>query len=525
MQNYQITVKNKYIAVPVNMHSKRKKISFWEGDTLVWDFDAHIDFTSPRFYTYVNISHLRGRTLTLTSDPEIDLRFAFVDAIPNVGYYKEEFRPMVHFTAKIGWINDPNGLVRAGGLYHMFYQHNPADSAWGNMTWGHAVSDNLINWHELDSALQPDSMGTMFSGSGIVDKNNVTGLKEGDEDTVLVYYTAAGNNSALSKGEKFTQCMAYSNDGGMTFKKYQNNPVIENVAGDNRDPKVIWCEELSKYLLALYLERDEYAVFVSDDLIHFTQLQRLHLQGDDECPDIYPLEVENEEGARKWVFSGASDFYMVGEMQNGRFTALQSSRPYFYGHRTSYAAQTFSDTESRRIKVAWQVLHAPESVFENQMSIPTEVKLCKVGSEYRLRTLPVSEFEILRVGSESHKVKAAKDFCRPLHKKTYDIQLTAPKDCPDFAIRFFGYELRVKPSENSICYNDVSMPLSYTGSDIKIRMISDTLGLEIFADDGLVYSVLPGVADYGIRYLRIEGLTEEELPDITLDVHTLRGIW
>ena len=225
MTDYQLTINNKYITVPVNMNSKRKKIRFFENDQLIWDFDAHIDFISPRFYTYVNISHLMGKTLTLTSSPEIDMSFTFADSIPSDSYYTEEYRPMVHFSAKIGWINDPNGLVYVNGVYHMFFQHNPADINWGNMTWGHAVSKDLVHWCELDSALQPDELGTMFSGSGIIDTKNVTGLKKAELDPVLVYYTAAGGNSAISAGKGHTQCMAYSLDGGMTFTKYIGNPV------------------------------------------------------------------------------------------------------------------------------------------------------------------------------------------------------------------------------------------------------------------------------------------------------------
>lgn len=525
MSDYQVTLQNKYIVVPVNMHSKLKKIRFFEVGELIWDFDAHIDFASPHFYTYVNISHLRGKTLTLTATPEIDLAFTFADEIPSAGYYQEEFRPMVHFSAKIGWINDPNGLVFDGKTYHMFFQHNPADSNWGNMTWGHAISDDLVHWHELNSALQPDRLGTMFSGSGIIDKRNVTGLKNGDRDPVLVYYTAAGGNSAISAGKPHTQCMAYSNDGGMTFTKYAGNPVIGHIEGGNRDPKVVWCEEMGSYVLALYLDRDEYALFKSDDLLYFTEIQRLHLKGDDECPDLYPLNVENEPGVRKWVFSGASDRYLIGDFKNGRFVPSQDSKPYFYGHRTSYAAQTFSDVPDRRIKIAWDVLHAPQSVFENQMGIPVEVNLRKVGGEYRLRSLPVKEFESLRVNTEVYAIGELADFRRPLHRKAYDIELTAPKNSPDFAIRFFGYELLVKPSDLTLSYNDVVMPLSYTGGEIKLRIVSDVLGLEVFADDGLIYSVVGSTADYGIRYLTVEQPSGGKLSDVTLTVHTLKGIW
>ncbi len=392
------------------------------------------------------------------------------------------------------------------------------------MTWGHAISDDLIHWHELDSALQPDELGTMFSGSGIVDKKNVTGLKEGENDPILLFYTAAGGNSAISAGKPHTQCMAYSTDNGMTFKKYAGNPVIGHIESGNRDPKAVWCDELGCYILALYLDRDEYVLFRSDDLTHFTELQRLHLRGDDECPDIYPLNVENEPGVRRWVFSGASDRYLIGDFKGGRYVPLQESKPYFYGPRTSYAAQTFSDVPDRRIKIAWDVLHAPESVFENQMGIPCQVSLCKVGGEYRLRTLPVKEFESLRVNTESYSLGQQENFRRPLHRKAYDIEITAPKNTPDFAIRFFGYEFFVRPSRNTFSYGDMEMPLSYTGGETQLRIISDVLGCEIFADDGLIYTVAGSTADYGIRYLTVTTIDGSSVPDVKLTIHTLKGI-
>ncbi len=528
MTDYQITVRNKYIILPVNMYSKLKKIRFYEKGKLVWDIDAHIDFTNPRFFTYVNISHLIGKTLVVASEPEIDMDFSFADEIPEQGYYSEEFRPLVHFSARIGWINDPNGLVYANDTYHMFFQHNPADSSWGNMTWGHAISKDLVHWRELESALQPDELGTVFSGSGIVDYKNVSGLKSGDLPPVLLFYTAAGGNSALSAGKPHTQCMAYSTDGGMTFRKYTGNPVIGHIEGGNRDPKVTWCEELGRHILALYIDRDEYALFCSDDLIHFTELQRIHLRGDGECPDIYPVEPENEPGTRRWIFSGASDRYLVGYFKNGKYAVIQESKPYFYGKRKSYAAQTFSDVPGRRIKVAWDVLHAPESVFENQMGIPCLVSLCKIGDEYRLRTLPVSEFETLRINSEVMTMSRDGIIRLPLCRSAYDIELTAPSDSPDFDIRFFGYEFNIRPSRNSFVCGDTEMPLSYTGKSVKLRIISDVLGCEIFADDGLIYTVVGPAADYGIRYLTVsftKAGQAQSSDNVRLCIHTLKSIW
>lgn len=524
MKTRQVTVQDKYMVLPINMHTRKKRVFFFEDHhTLVWDFDAPIDFVHPSFFTYLNVEHLLGKTLTILCEPAMHLAFTFTDEIPD-GYYHEPYRPMVHFSAKIGWINDPNGLVYDGERYHLFFQHNPTDSSWGNMTWGHATSADLIHWSETDSALRPDEMGTMFSGSAIVDKRNVTGLKENENDPILLYYTAAGGNSSLSKDRPFTQCMAYSTDNGNTFRKYAHNPVIAHIEGGNRDPKVVWCDELSCYLLALYLDRDEYVILSSDDLLRFEELQRLHLAGDDECPDLYPLNVANEAGVRKWIFSGASDFYLVGDFSGGKFTPCQESTPYFHGHRTSYAAQTFSDVPGRRIKMAWDVLHAPQSVFENQMGIPVELSLWKVGDTYRLCSLPVREFETLREDSAVYQTRGNDKLSVELACKGYEIELCAPKNSPDFDIRFFGYTLRVKPSENILAYRDVTMPLSLTGGDLHIRLISDTLGVEIFADQGLTYSVMGGVADYNLSTLVVASASEAEL-DAKVAVHALKGIW
>lgn len=134
---------------------------------------------------------------------------------------------------------------------------------WGNMTWGHATSADLIRWTELGDALFPDEQGTMFSGSAIVDETNAAGFGTG---AILLFYTAAGGHSVLSKGRRFSQCLAYSTDNGNTFTKYQKNPIIPHIIGTNRDPKVQWSEELGKYTLSLYLDDRDYAIFTSDNL-------------------------------------------------------------------------------------------------------------------------------------------------------------------------------------------------------------------------------------------------------------------
>lgn len=292
-------------------------------------------------------------------------------------------RPKLTFSPELGWLNDPNGLFYLNGLWHMFFQHNPVGAVWGNMHWGHAVSENLVSWKEVGIALFPDDFGTMFSGSAIVDTENASGLGTAETPAVLLFYTAAGGDDARSRGKAFTQCLAYSTDEGRTFKKYAGNPIIPPLCRHSRDPKVVR-DGHGGYYLALYLDDPErsYLLFASRDLLHWEKIQTLKLSKDSECPDFYPLELD---AATKWVFSGASDFYAVGDMENGAFRfdsirRLQSSD-------TGYAAQTWSDAPGgRRIKIWWnRWIGIPEKGPRRcSMSAPCDVSLVRIDGAPRL---------------------------------------------------------------------------------------------------------------------------------------------
>lgn len=144
---------------------------------------------------------------------------------------REKFRPVYHFTPAYGWMNDPNGMVYKDGVYHLFYQHNPYGSMWGNMHWGHATSTDLVNWEHHGDAISPDALGTIFSGSCVVDKDNTAGFGAG---AIVAFYTSASDRQV--------QSMAYSLDNGKTFKKYARNPILTSTQRDFSDPKVIWHE-------------------------------------------------------------------------------------------------------------------------------------------------------------------------------------------------------------------------------------------------------------------------------------------
>jgi fructan beta-fructosidase len=173
--------------------------------------------------------------------------------------YAEPLRPQFHFTARKNWLNDPNGLVYVQGEYHQFFQYNPLGVDGRDFkAWGHAVSPDLVHWRELDVALMPDKLGSIWSGSAVVDRENTSGFQTGAAPPLVVIYTTAGGKLAESKGEPFTQSIAYSNDRGRTWTKYPGNPVVRNIVGENRDPKVIWHEPSKHWVMALYLADDRF---------------------------------------------------------------------------------------------------------------------------------------------------------------------------------------------------------------------------------------------------------------------------
>ena len=290
----EITVSKRFLRVPVKFDGTSHKFTFSENGTPVYKFDAVYTEKNADAVYYADLRDYLGKTMTVTVEPECAFTPVFEDAMTPLTVEETVLRPQLHFTAERGWINDPNGLCFYGGQYHLFYQHNPYGRLWGNMHWGHAVSPDLLHWEYKEEAMFLDMDGAMFSGCAVVDHNNVSGLKEGDETPILFFYTCAGE-------KKSTQCLAYSTNGGKTLKKYDKNPLIDEIAPGNRDPKVIYDAKRARWLMALYFVERTYAIFTSQDLLHWELLQKFDLPGDDECPDLYPLTADA--GRTLWVYS------------------------------------------------------------------------------------------------------------------------------------------------------------------------------------------------------------------------------
>ena len=263
----------RYLVFPVSRLACTKRLEFRENGRLLMEMDAALDNLAPDQWMLLPTDLLYGREIDIQSFPEMPLQIGKAEA-KNVPF-STFLRPAFHFSAAQGWINDPNGMTWYNGRYHLFYQYNPLGCSWGNMSWGHAESPDLLHWEEKDPALYPDETGMMFSGCAVVDFDNRTGLQAGSEPPLLLYYTAQGGSTHWSAGRLPTQCLAYSIDGGATFTKYDKNPVVAEITDQTRDPKVIYHAPTDRYIMTLYKTGAEYMLFASADLLHWEPLHTI----------------------------------------------------------------------------------------------------------------------------------------------------------------------------------------------------------------------------------------------------------
>jgi levanase/fructan beta-fructosidase len=319
---------------------------------------------------------------------------------------RERFRPAYHHTPVWGWMNDPNGMFYQDGVWHLCYQWNPYGSQWENMTWGHSISKDLIHWEALPAAIVPDGLGTIFSGSCVVDKENTAGF---GKNAIIAYYTSAA--------ESQTQSMAYSTDGGRTFKKYDKNPVITSNIPDFRDPHLFWHEPTGKWIMVLAAGQ-EMQIYSSANLKNWTLESSFgHGYGNHdgvwECPDLMKLPVRGT-GKEKWMlicninpggpFGGSATQYFVGDFDGHRFTC--ESKPEVtkwmdYG-KDHYATVSFDNApDGRHVAIAWMsnwqyANQVPTKQFRSANSIPRDLDLFIDGDETYCGVTPSKEMLTVR---------------------------------------------------------------------------------------------------------------------------------
>ena len=505
-----ITITKRYLVFPVNTLASMKKLHFAINEKSVYQLNIKLDHITPNFHAYLDVSRYMGQTLTISVVPEMELHFQMADEMNLPHVYQEPMRPQIHFTTKNGWINDPNGLIYLDGVYHMFYQHNPAEPNWENMHWGHAESRDLIHWHEKPAVLFPDHRGTMYSGNAFLDTENALGK---GRNTALLFYTTT---------TPFCQHMSYSTDNFKTVIPFRNAPVVPHIMAENRDPAVVFCQELGCYVMLLYLDRDEYGILTSHNLADWTEHQRIHLPGDGECPDIFCLQ--DPAGNRKWVIMGASSKYLVGQFESGQFIACQPIQSLHYG-TAAYAGQSFSNLPGGRVvRMDWDRWGLPADGFNGQMGIPMELTLDEENGNYYLQAQPVAELECLYQQTDVFQSPTL-PFRADLEPSPYLLKLHG-NGTGTLTLTVFGRTIHFDFENNRLTLAGCTAPISVTGADLDVTVIVDRCSLELYADHGRIYASAvnkESISDYNLPWLTVQSQGDIALDQIQLTL--LKSIW
>ena len=344
----------------------------------------------------------------------------------NAGYYQEPYRPQFHFSPEEKWMNDPNGLVYNEGIYHLFYQYYPDDIVWGPMHWGHATSEDLIHWEHQPIALYPDELGYIFSGSAVVDHRNSSGLgAEGKEPLVAIYTYHDPEKEKAQTGDHQTQGIAYSNDNGKTWVKYEGNPVIPNQGKtDFRDPKVMWHDASGKWIMSLAVG-DHAEFYSSPDLKSWTYLSAFGKNagahgGVWECPDLIPMKVEGQD-EEKWVLlisinpggpnGGSATQYFVGEFDGTKFTTDQNETKWLDHGADNYAGVTYNNAPGEHpVFIGWMsnwnyARNTPTEKWRSAMTLPRNLHLGKDETGYFVSSRIIPAFDkITELVSEQDEI-------------------------------------------------------------------------------------------------------------------------
>ena len=476
----------------------------------------------------------------------------------------EQYRPLIHFTPQSNWMNDPNGLVYQNGTYHLFYQHNPNAAVWGPMHWGHATSKDMIHWQHEPIALYPDDLGTIFSGSAVLDKNNTSGFgKDGKAPLVAIF--THHDEKAIKAGRKDfqNQSLAYSLDEGKTWVKYSGNPVLRSSDNpDFRDPKVMWHEPTQRWVMSLAVA-DHLNFYSSTNLKVWTKETEFGLNngahgGVWECPDLISFE---KDGKTIWVLivninpggpnKGSGIQYFVGDFDGHQFKPYSKNIKWLDFGPDNYAGVTWSNTGSRNILAGWMSnwLYAnivPTETWRNGLTIARELGLEKHSGEYYVTSKPVKEIVGIQSGSLSfrdvelskgfdlmQRVKNASIPCQidldMLKRKNFELILSNPNG--EELVFGFNKEKneyyidRTKSGKTDFHPDFAGIstaPRISSDSRMKTTLVIDKTSIEVFADGGL--SVMTGIFFPTLPYNKIMMRSSDGAVVNEIQYHGLKGI-
>lgn len=511
MKNTSRVLKIQYpfLHIPVKPGAGFHYLGISSDSVLIHDFRIEISAEDIGFWTFFDVGKYVGAELRLTIESEdAALAEKLLGCIRQgegcargnplfAGLYQEELRPRFHFTSRRGWLNDPNGLVYQDGVYHLFYQHNPFGTQHGdvNVSWGHAVSRDLVHWDELSDAICPWTREFLIaSGSAVIDDANTSGFGLG---AMVAAFTGLGSRKFDGPGDvvypSAGQFICASRDCGLTWTACEGNPAIPTRDGESwRDPRILRYEPEDKWVIVVYEVHDGRncaAFYSSPDLRHWDYMSDFFELY--ECPDFFELACDGEPQTRKWVLYGADGRYYLGSF-DGRVFSADTERQYLDFGKNHYAAQTWSNNpieDGRRLHIAWMPSDAFEGMaFNQQMTVVTALSLRRSGGSLKVCKYPTKELESQRACQPEmiNRTVAAGSIAgiRLYEAADLELQITGLAGTVEFNI-----------GPESIKYDAKAQSLDFGGgktcmldilprSGLNVRILADTTSFEIFFNGG-----------------------------------------
>ena len=458
--------------------------------------------------------------------------------------YDEAYRPQFHFTYKVGWLSDICGPVYYDGEYHLFTQYCPGGPGldYLRVHWGHAVSTDLVHWQELPPALAPDAMGPAFSGaSSVVDCDNTSGFKSGEEKPIVAFYTAG--TYMLDDNKDGLICLAYSNDRGRSWTKYADNPVMPPITHLNRDPKVFWHEPTKRWIMTMtlscggWLDGDYwFAIFSSPNLKRWKEESRFEMPKGIDCPDMFELAVDGDPQNTRWVYWAGDGTHAIGTFDGKTFTREgKINLPLLTWQENGangYAAQTFSDmpaSDGRRVQMSWlRQSHYPGMPFNQQATFPCALTLRKFSDGIKLCRQPIKEIEKLHAKKHAWANKVlepGENLLAGASGDLFDIRAElAPGEAKEVGFVIRGIPVTYNVAAGKLTCMGKSGDLGVVAGKIKLQILVDRTTIEIFGNNGalsMTFSFTPDPAKSGIGVFAKGGRAKIA----SMNVYELCSIW
>lgn len=466
-----VSAPGKYLLLPIQESSNEGKVKLETGSPADMAMDVRLAVDSIEYYVPFELPQGGEATVSIrkvAADAVCWEHIQLTDTFDtsNTDYY----RPIYHHTPLYGWMNDPNGMVYKDGEYHLYFQYNPYGSKWGNMHWGHSVSTDLVHWNHLKPAIARDTLGHIFSGSTVVDKDNTAGY--GANAMIALYTSASDEHGQI-------QCMAYSTDDGRTYTKYEKNPVLTPFDGlkDFRDPKVFWYEPDKKWVMIVSADK-EMRFYTSQNLKDWEYMSAFGKgygaqPNQFECPDFIQLPVDGNKNKMKWVmlvninpgcmFGGSATEYFVGDFDGKTFTCdtkPEVAKWLDYG-KDHYAAVCISNTGERIISIPWMsnwqyANVTPIRQYRGANGLPRELSLYTKDGQVYVAANVVKEVEALRKDTRSFDPIAVKgeyklDEIVPQTDGAYELEMDITPNASGVA----GFDLMNAKGEIAKIYLDM----------------------------------------------------------------------